>query len=201
MSSIRKKIMIAGAGGINSWLVGLIADLIDKDQIPLSWEFTIFDGDNVEKKNLLYQNFGITDLPDNKAETLAKRYNIFYKDHYIEKTKDFDTFDFVICGVDNRDFREMLFIYMNEHPDKDWLDMRAEGRGVAIFAKHPKNTLEVMLKTLPDKGAKATSCQLEYELSSGIVQLGNRIIAQIGAQYLLNRVRGEMNPPQFTHRF
>ena len=120
--SKRVKVMIAGGGGINSHFVGIIADLFDKEQIPQSWEFTIYDGDNIEKKNLLYQNFGIADLLENKAEVLGKRYNMLYKPKYIKTAKEFDNFDMVICGVDNREFRAMLFKYMDEHPEKNWLD-------------------------------------------------------------------------------
>jgi molybdopterin/thiamine biosynthesis adenylyltransferase len=200
--SKRVRVMIAGAGGINSWFVELIADQIKKEQIPLFWEFTIFDGDAVEKKNLLYQNFDFKDQLENKAEILGKRFGILHKPKYVKKATEFDNFDLVVCGVDNREFRAMLYEYMNDNPDKQWIDMRAEGRVVAVFAKNPKNTLAVLMKSLPEQSAdQGGSCQLDYELSAGIVQLGNRIVANIGAQYLLNIVRGEMNPPSFIHRF
>lgn len=195
--------MIAGAGGINSWFAKVISDMVDKEQIPLFWEFTIFDGDNVEVKNLSYQNFTEADLLQDKAAVIGERYSIAHKVKYIESPNEFDPYDVVICGVDNRKFRAMLFEYMDKHPEKFWLDMRAEGRAVAIYAKHPKNTLDVMMKTLGDADANtgSTSCQLEFELSAGIVQLGNRIIADIGAQYLLNFLRSEPYSSEFTRRF
>jgi molybdopterin/thiamine biosynthesis adenylyltransferase len=193
--------MIAGAGGINSWFVAMMADLIEKEQIPMFWEFTIFDGDNVEKKNLLYQNFLFTDQLENKAEILAKRYNMFYKPEFILNKNYFQGFDVVVCGVDNRDFRVMMFEYMDENPTKNWIDMRAEGRVVAIFTKNTKNTLPELMKTLPEETNSSGSCQLDYELSAGVVQLGNRIVANIGAQYLLNVVRGEPSPATFIRRF
>ena len=194
--------MIAGAGGINSWLIQLIHDLIIKEQIPQSWEFTIFDGDGVEKKNLLYQNFQFEDQLENKAKTLAERYDMIHKSKFVKNTKDFDPYDIVICGVDNREFRAMLFTYMNEHPDKQWIDLRSEGRVVAAFTKNVKNTLDVLMATLSSESKESSSsCQLDFELSSGIIQLGNRIIANVGAQYLLNLVRSELNPPRFVYRF
>lgn len=195
--------MIAGAGGINSWFIKTISDLCEKEQIPMHWEFTIFDGDNIESKNLTYQNFSQKDLLQDKAAVLGERYGMSSKIKYIKSAKEFDSFDVVVCGVDNREFRAMLFTYMDAHPDKYWIDMRAEGRAVAIYAKNPKNTLDVMLKTLGDATADAgsTSCQLEFELSAGTIQLGNRIIADIGAQYLLNFLRGEVNPAEFNRRF
>ncbi len=199
----RKKVMVAGAGGINSWFISLISDLIGKDQIPLTWEFTIYDGDNVEKKNLLYQNFQFEDQLENKAEILGKRYGLGYKPKFIKNAKDFEPYDVIICGVDNREFRAMLFEYMNEHPDKQWIDMRSEGRAVAVFAKNPKNTLEELMKSLgsEEDSSDSGSCQLTFELSAGIVQLGNRIAANIGAQYLLNIIRNEANPASFIRRF
>jgi hypothetical protein len=199
----RKKVMVAGAGGINSWFISLISDLIGKDQIPLTWEFTIYDGDSVEKKNLLYQNFQFEDQLENKAEILGKRYGLGYKPKFIKNAKDFEPYDVVICGVDNREFRAMLFEYMNEHPDKQWIDMRSEGRAVAVFAKNPKNTLEELMKSLgsEEDSSGSGSCQLTFELSAGIVQLGNRIAANIGAQYLLNIIRNEANPASFIRRF
>lgn len=197
----KQKIMVAGAGGINSWLIQIIADLIIKEQIPQSWEFTVFDGDSVEKKNLLYQNFQFEDQLENKAEILGDRYDMIYKSKFVKNPKEFDTYNIVICGVDNRDFRAMLFKYMDEHPDKQWIDLRSEGRVVAAFTKNVKNTLDVLMETLPANSTESSSCQLEFELSSGIIQLGNRIIANIGAQYLLNLVRSEPNPPKFVYRF
>ena len=198
----KQRVMIAGAGGINSWLIQLVNDLVIKEQIPQSWEFTIFDGDSVEKKNLLYQNFQFEDQLENKAKTLAERYEMMHKPKFVKNPKDFDMYDVVICGVDNRDFRAMLFTYMNEHPNKQWIDLRSEGRVVAAFTKNVKNTLNTLMETLSsDSTESSSSCQLDFELSSGIIQLGNRIIANIGAQYLLNLVRSEPNPPQFIYRF
>jgi molybdopterin/thiamine biosynthesis adenylyltransferase len=193
-------VMIAGGGGNNSWLMKHLCDLQTTDQIPDWVIFTIYDGDNIEKKNLLYQNFTIDDLLENKAEVLGKRYTASYVSKYINNPKEFDKFDVVICGVDNVDFREMLFKYMEKHPEKYWIDLRAEGRSVAAFSRHPKNTLKILLESLPKNG-ESTSCQLEYELKNGVVQMGNRIAAVIGAQYFLNYLRGEINPPSYIHMF
>ena len=193
--------MVAGAGGINSWFLRHIDQLIKKDQIPSFASFTIFDGDDVEQKNVLYQDFELTDVLENKAKTLGNRYDMIAKAKFIKNPKDFDPFDTIVCGVDNKKFREMLFRYVATHPDKYWIDMRSEGRAVTIYTKNKKNTLEHMLTTLPKEDVEDTSCQLEYELSSGIVQLGNQISSIIGAQYLLNFIRGEENPDHFIYLF
>ena len=39
------------------------------------------------------------------------------------------------------------------------------------------------------------------ELDNGIIQLGNRIIATIGVQLLINYLRDEINPARFMVRF
>lgn len=193
------KVMIAGAGGNNSWLIKHLQELRDAGQISEEIKFVIFDGDTIEIKNLKYQNFDRTDVLDNKAEVLAKRYDMGYVPSFITKESDFNTFDVVISGVDNKSFREMLFRYMEKHPEKYWIDLRAEGRTVAIFTKS-KRTLQQLLSTLPNE-SRSASCQYEYDLSSGIIQLGNRIAAIIGAQYLLNYLRGLDNPPEFIQMF
>ena len=193
--------MIAGAGGNNSWLLSILSTLQRTGQIPDDTEFTIFDGDTVEKKNLLYQDFEIVDVLENKAKVLGKRYAIKAVPKNIKKPEEFDPFDIVICGVDNKEFREMLYHYMEEHPEKYWVDLRAEGRVVAVYARHKNVSLQELLATLPKNSTDPTSCQLSYELDNGIIQLGNRIAANIGAQYLLNYIRGEENPPSFIHMF
>lgn len=194
-------VMIAGAGGNNSWLLRAIYDLIGKNQIPDSVEFTIYDGDSIEQKNLLYQDFKMDEVLDNKAKVLGKRYAMKAVAKYVKSPKDFDGFDVVICGVDNKDFREMLYRYMDEHPEKYWIDLRAEGRMVAVYAKSDNVPLSTLIDALPKGESEDTSCQLSYELDNGIIQLGNRIAAIIGAQYLLNYIRGEANPPSFIHMF
>ena len=49
MSKGRRRVMIIGAGGIGSYLI----PLLDKTMV---YDMTVMDPDNVEKKNLTYQN-------------------------------------------------------------------------------------------------------------------------------------------------
>jgi hypothetical protein len=73
-----------------------------------------------------------------------------------------------------------------------WLDMRSEGQTFFIAESCEDNTPGTMLKTIStDEGGKGTSCQYAHELEKGIIQQGNKIVAAIGSQYLLNRLRGE----------
>ena len=195
------KIAIIGAGGINSWLIDKIFFAQRTSQINNDIQFHVYDGDQVEQKNISYQNFKSLDILTNKATALAERYMLIDHPEFVEKESTLDEYDIVICGVDNRIFRAMLFNYMERHPEKYWIDLRAEGRFVAYYTKHKKNTLDILMATLPAEGSGATSCQLEYERSAGIIQYGNQIIATIGVQLLLNHLRGELNPPDFVQRF
>ena len=198
-----RKAMIAGCGGINSWFVRDIYELIDTKQIPKDIEFTMFDADRVEEKNLLYQNFSILDVLKNKAEALSERYLFDPEPMFVTEPEQFNGFNIIICGVDNRDFREMLFRHVMKTNVDFWMDLRAEGTRVAAYCKHKKHTLESLLKTLPAhmEEGDSTSCQLDHDLEAGIVQLGNRIIATIGAQFLLQYLRGEIPPASYEQMF
>jgi molybdopterin/thiamine biosynthesis adenylyltransferase len=194
------KVAIVGAGGNGSWLMKHLHRLVQKGQISDTISFTVFDGDDVEKKNTLYQDYETQDVLENKSKVMASRYDCKGVPRYVKDDKDFDGFNVIICCVDNGDFRNLLFRYVDKNPSVYWIDVRAEGQGVVIYTKNKKNTLETMLATIP-KDSKNTSCQRSYELDNGIIQLGNQIAAIITAQYFLNYIREEENPPVFNHMF
>jgi hypothetical protein len=198
-----QNVLIAGGGGICSWLVAELDRLRKYGQIPDTYLFTIQDYDTIEQKNLPYQNFDTVDLLDYKAKNLAERYVMSYRTVPILTDDQLDSFNIIMSGVDNAKFRRMLFNYMESHPEKYWVDMRAEGTQVALFTKHPENNLNKLLKTLPDENQDelTTSCQREWELNAGIVQLGNKIASSIATQFFLNHIRGEKNPAFFSHMF
>jgi len=79
--------------------------------------------------------------------------------------------------------------------------MRSEGRDIAIFTKSKKNTLDVMMKTLPKEDVENGSCQRQWEFENNIIQLGNRIVSSIGAQFILNWVRGDKNTHNYIAHF
>ena len=57
-----------------------------------------------------------------------------------------------------------------------------------------------MLGTIPEEKENG-SCQLAFEKAAGIIQTGNKIIANIGVQMLHNWYRAEPNMAEFNHRF
>ena len=180
------KIAIIGAGGIGSYLVRALSDLMDKQQLR-NVDITVFDDDQVEESNIMYQDFSIDDILDNKAEALATRYRITAVDAKIEKISELKDFDLVVSCVDNSIVRRMIF--KNYEKIKDFIDLRSEGKSYAIYTKDG-NTKDKLLKTLPEKDVENGSCQLAVDKKSGNIQQGNKIVALIGSQAILDRARG-----------
>lgn len=195
-----RKVLIAGAGGIGSFLAMNLHNSVVNKQLE-DVEFHIVDDDTVDLKNIGYQNFNKIDLTDYKADAIALRYKMHGSVKRITSDKDFAGFDCIVGAVDNSIFRRLMFNYVFKHPEVYWIDLRSEGRAVAFFTKHKTNTLEAMLSTLPAEDTASGSCQLEWELSNGIIQNGNKIIASIGSQLILNWYRNDTNPPKLIAKF
>jgi hypothetical protein len=141
---------------------------------------------------------------DFKVNSITANYGFDSIVDRITSPSELNPYTCIISCVDNAKFRKMLFTWgCNEDQEKYWIDLRAEGTSIAAFTKHPKNPLSVMIATLGTDAdnEEGGSCQRAHELNAGIVQVGNRIIAQIGAQLLLNYIRKQHNPPQFIQTF
>jgi len=121
------KIAIIGLGGIGSYAVKEISDMIIKGIIKPIPSITLFDFDIVEKKNLLYQDYKINDLLKSKAEALGKRYKIPYKNKKIEKPEELKEFDLIMIAGDNALVRKIAY-----ESGKPFIDMRAEGQSVSV---------------------------------------------------------------------
>lgn len=196
-----KTLLIVGAGGIGSWLAGNLYESKIHGQLD-DLDITIADPDTVDQKNIGYQNFTMTDLLDNKAEVLANRYFMHAIPKKITDSKILDKYDCIVSAVDNSIFRRTLFDYSftTKGQFKYWIDLRSEGRTVAIFTK-AKQSKEILNATLPAQDVDNGSCQLSFELDKGIIQRGNKIVAAIGEQTILNWYRGEPNVNNFSYRF
>lgn len=198
-----KKILIVGAGGISSWLINDLATLDKVGQLP-GTQIWVADDETVDLKNITYQNFEEKDILELKVSALAQRYNYFFKeiDKRILSESQLDGWDIIISCVDNVGFRKLLFSYCDGKDEPYWIDLRSEGRAIAFYTKHRKNTLDLLLSSLPpDDDNEGGSCQLAFELEAGIIQQGNKIISRIGSQLLLNHLRGETNIAQYVMRF
>ena len=193
-----KKILIVGAGGIGSWLASHLYELYKQDQLGDA-SICFADDDTVDTKNLTYQNFKAEDITDLKVNSLSARYGFSAIPERITTSKALEDFDCVISAVDNTVFRKLMFKALNKKSIY-WLDLRSEGKTVAIFTKHKKNTVPKLLQTIPTEQTDQ-SCQRQYELEAGIVQNGNKIVAAIASQFVLNWLRAENNPPSFIANF
>ena len=194
------KVLVIGCGGIGSFFIREIYQLFENGvKGTENLELTMVDEDKVEEKNLRYQNFDIEDLGNYKAESLNKRYPFFFENKFIKSTDDLKEKEVIILAVDNGKVRKMVYEFCEKN-NIYFIDMRSEGRAITIFTKHKSNDLKTLLSTI-DPEAPSTSCQLKFELKEGIIQVGNRIVANIGVQMLLNYLRNQKNIAKFTQRF
>ena len=86
------KVVMLGAGGTGAYIAPHVYRLLHVLDRPA--RFIICDGDIVESKNLIRQNFVPADLGENKARVLAERYSAVlgieteYVPNFIEKLPD-----------------------------------------------------------------------------------------------------------------
>jgi molybdopterin/thiamine biosynthesis adenylyltransferase len=193
-------VLVIGCGGIGSFFLREAYDLyMNEVKGTDNLNVMMVDDDEVEEKNIKYQNFEMEEIGQKKAMALNNRYGFSYETKLISKKKDLLGFDIIILAVDNSQTRKLVYEYCEEN-NIYFIDMRSTGRGVAFYTKHKKNNLKTLNATL-DEEAVSTSCQVTHELNDGKIQLGNRIIANIGAQLLLNYLRDEPNIASYTARF
>ena len=191
-------VLIIGAGGIGSMFVEHINKMVMNDQIPIDIEFEIVDNDKVELKNIKYQNFIEEDVLKPKVSVLEERYGFLGTKKKITKDEDLTEYEAIIIAVDNAKARKLVYDHCFAN-DKWFLDMRAEGRQVAIITSDTgqKEALDTLPQHIKDKSG---SCQLKYEFEQGIIQYGNVIVASMGAQIFLNKIRGDKFNPKIIMR-
>jgi len=194
------KILVVGCGGIGSFLVIELNKLVLTEQIDLeNVEITLADFDRAELKNISYQNFTTSDISKNKAKVLAERYCFDYISEKIISEEQLKRYNFIISCVDNAEARKLIFDYCFKN-NVYFIDLRAEGRAIAIFTKSEKADKENLIKTL-DFNKKDSSCQLKYQLERNEIEMGNVIVASIGSQLILNKLRGEENQTEYRFYF
>lgn len=94
---------IIGCGGVGSFLAPALCMLVGKDNV------TLVDGDKLETKNLNRQLFTDSEIGQNKAEALARKYGCRFLDSwYSESLMDHDRQDWLIGVVDNNIARRAI---------------------------------------------------------------------------------------------
>ena len=118
-------VFVLGAGGTGSWLAAFL------DKMSLNNNVIIMDGDIVESKNVLRQNFKKKDVTKQKAEVVAKSNTMSYVHGYITDTSIFHqlltefpegTIPMLIGCLDNNASRKIAHDFVNEVPEAVWID-------------------------------------------------------------------------------
>jgi len=187
-------IAIIGVGGVGSWLMFQINDLIKHGQFSDGYRFYMYDDDEVVDKNIRYQYFRDHEIFDKKTDALAQHFGcprIISNPTKVTNMATLNDFPILVSCVDNNSFREMFFKYVFSSSKVEyWLDLRSEGTTIFAQQKHPSLTLEQVMKTIDINNKASMSCQREWELKNHIIQQGNKIVSVIGSQWLLNHTRG-----------
>ncbi|HHV42563.1 MAG TPA: hypothetical protein GXX72_06955 [Clostridiaceae bacterium] len=129
------RFVIAGLGGTGGYVFYHLARLIAAQENSKHYQILLADGDIVEKKNLIRQNFIEEDVGRSKVKVLSERYgyvykmNIPYHSHYIEdqevlndllwerKLDFYPTVTVLIGCVDNNKTRQLFYQTFMDFPD------------------------------------------------------------------------------------
>lgn len=190
------KLLVMGCGGIGSYFVDEAVRQIEIGQLYA--EIIIADDDIVEPKQLDYQSFTTQDVGLNKAECKRKHHakqgiEIKALRKRISNLTQIKGYDFIVMCVDNEQTRTAIIKACHEI-DTPFLDLRSSGRKVMATPK--LQPLSSNLKFIDQDDTKEYSCQEKSDIAEGRINIGNKIVALIGVQMLLNHVRGHMNIPQ-----
>jgi len=140
----------------------------------------------------------------NKAEVLATRHKVVSMPTRVSRFKNIvqSSEDLIVLCVDNVETRKQLFKECSKGLANPWIDLRCHGRAIAAYARSPKNSLEFMTESLPKEVQEGSdSCQIASDILSRSTQVGNRIVAAIGCQMILNVFRGVPFSTRFEYEF
>lgn len=126
-----RKVLIIGVGGIGSYL----APVLDKTGL---YKLTVADPDDLEKKNMTYQNFR-TDYFNRfkkKVNALDIENNRPVRVGFpILTQQQLEGYDLIVCCADNLDVRRLVYRQgFQDNCKKEWLDLRAQGRNGALIS-------------------------------------------------------------------
>lgn len=156
-------IMVVGAGGTGGYLVRDLARFIyalrEKGD-PRQFSISLIDGDEVEAKNVLRQNFMGKDIGKKKSDVLAKRYanafgieiqsvsemanaNLLGELHKHDNVRGQNIQNIVVGCVDNHDARRAMKTYSDNRSNVYWIDSGNEtksGQAVIGYGRFNRNT-------------------------------------------------------------
>jgi len=188
MKSDNLKIAVIGLNGIGSYFVRGLSELIKKDISGLDeinvMGIDLFDFDTIEEKNFAYTIYDIEHLGRNKAEVLSEMTGYKARAEKIERAEQLADYDLVVLCVDNNEVRNLVY-----EAGIKFLDLRAKGTGIMAYLTQKEDT--EYLELTKDTGEKG-GCQYDRDIENKTIELGNRIVAEIGLQYLVDYCRGKI---------
>ncbi len=187
----KKRLAIAGAGGIGAYLANFLYDYgLTRSQFPFSeWSWTVFDDDTVDTGNLLHQNFGEEELGRYKAEIVSERTGgIIRPELRFMTALDFPAFDVIFSCVDSMTFRRELYAYGFNNPELYWIDGRCSSRNIGVF--NSRLSPKILKPTLSDSDERR-GCLIAADKQNKISHVTPVIVAGIMAQTFLNHERNE----------
>lgn len=131
-------VLVLGAGGTGSWLCAFL------DKQGLYNDVVIFDGDIIEEKNVLRQNFKLNDVGRLKSQVVANANSMSYVQGFISSTdilhevmEEFpeDVVPMLVGCLDNNASRKLAHDFMSEVDNCVWIDGgNAERHGQVYIA-------------------------------------------------------------------
>jgi len=178
----QRKIMIIGAGGIGSYLVQFLKQINTHRKNRGLYNITVFDGDNVDIKNLGYQAYDESDVGEKKVECISGEY-VNAQPFNVLLDKQLQGYDLVVCCADNLAVRRLLYRQgFGSDAKLKWLDLRSTGRNAALisYKTDPK-----MMDTLLIGEEGSFSCQAQdWDGSAKDINCMNIVIASMGVQWI-----------------
>ena len=127
-----RKVLIIGVGGIGSYL----APVLDKTGL---YKLTIADPDELETKNMTYQNYRTDYFNKFKKKVNAldveKNNPTRVAFPILTEQQLYKGYDLVVCCADNLDVRRLIYRQGFQSDCKvKWLDLRAQARNGALIS-------------------------------------------------------------------
>lgn len=197
------KILVLGVGGTGGHVVPNLYRLAYSLRENRTIDIILVDGDTVEKKNLLRQNFVESDLGRHKSEVLAHRYSaafgvpVNYIPNFIEsderladilKPATKDEITILLGCVDNNRSRQMchrVFQSMNNLVYIDSGNGEFTGQAVCGVRKNNRTKLKPVCNYYPEMLSDNDKFKSEESCSDAIVSSPQNIMANVMAATII----------------
>lgn len=176
---IRRSVMVIGAGGIGSYLVSFL------NRVGI-YDITVYDDDNVERKNETTQNFCEGAVGEKKVDSilLATDDGSVTKEPFpVLVEKQLQGYDLIVCCADNLGIRRLVYRQgFGADCQNKWLDLRSQGRNGAVISYMIEEKLMTSLLAGPEG---SFSCQGEnWDGSPEGINLTHIAIAGMASQWI-----------------